>query len=102
MGFLLIWCLIALIGASSLGILALSRGETINSVWLLTAAICSYFVAYRFYSRFLAKNVLELNDQRLTPAYAYQDGKDFVPRISGSYSAITLLPLQELALVDPF
>lgn len=75
----LIWCLIALIGASSLGILALSRGETINSVWLLTAAICSYFVAYRFYSRFLAKNVLELDDQRLTPAYAYQDGKDFVP-----------------------
>ena len=74
-----IWLLIAVIGATAFGMLALSRGEPVNSIWLLTAAIGSYLVAYRFYSRFLARKVLELDDQRRTPAYVYQDGKDFVP-----------------------
>lgn len=73
------WTLIAILGSCAFGILALSRGERINSFWLLTAAICSYFIAYRFYSRFLAKQVLEFDDNRQTPAHEYQDGKDFVP-----------------------
>lgn len=74
-----IWIIIAMIGASAFGVLALSRGENINSVWLLTAAICSYVIAYRFYSLFLAERIFELDDGRQTPAYCYQDGKDFVP-----------------------
>jgi len=75
----LIWLLIATTGAAAFGILALSRGEKVNSIWLLTAAVCTYVIAYRFYSGFIATKVLELDDQRRTPAYTDQDGKDFVP-----------------------
>ena len=60
--------LIAVVGAVSFGRLALSRGETISAAWLLTAAICTYVVAYRLYSRFIASRIFELNDERATPA----------------------------------
>lgn len=75
----LIWGIISLLGAAAFGFLALKRGETINSVWLLTAAVCTYAVAYRFYSRFIARKVFALDDNRKTPAHVYSDGKDFVP-----------------------
>ncbi|SHE82718.1 carbon starvation protein [Seinonella peptonophila] len=75
----LLWAVISIIGAAAFGILALKRGETINSVWLLTAAVCTYAVAYRFYSRFMARRVFALDDNRKTPAHVYNDGKDFVP-----------------------
>jgi carbon starvation protein len=75
----LIWGIISIIGAAAFGLLALKRGETINSVWLLTAAVCTYAVAYRFYSRFIARKVFALDDNRKTPAHVHNDGKDFVP-----------------------
>jgi carbon starvation protein len=75
----LIWAFISVLGASGFAILALKRGETVNSFWMLTAAVCTYAVAYRFYSRFMAKKVFELDDQRKTPAEIHNDGKDFVP-----------------------
>lgn len=50
-----------------------------NAIWILTAAVCTYAVAYRFYSRFIARRVFELDDQRKTPAEIHNDGKDFVP-----------------------
>ncbi|WP_044642003.1 carbon starvation CstA family protein [Risungbinella massiliensis] len=74
-----IWALISILGAAAFGFLALKRGETINSLWLLTAAVCTYAVAYRFYSRFMARKVFELDDNRKTPAEVHNDGKDFVP-----------------------
>ena len=64
----LTWVAVAVLGAISLAIVALSRGETINAIWLVSAAICSYFLAYRFYSRFIADRVLQLDPKRLTPA----------------------------------
>lgn len=76
---ILLWTLVALTGASALGVLALSRGETINAVWLVVAAVCVYLIAYRFYSLFIATKVLGLDDARLTPALRRNDGLDFVP-----------------------
>ena len=74
-----IWALISLLGAAAFGVLALVRGETINAAWLLTAAVCTYVVAYRFYSKFLADKVFGLDPQRATPAERFNNGHDFVP-----------------------
>jgi carbon starvation protein len=75
----LIWVIVAIIGAVSFGILAVSKGEHVNAVWLVLAAICVYSIAYRFYSLFIATKVFELNSRRLTPAHRLADGLDYVP-----------------------
>lgn len=75
----LIWLIVAIVGAVSFGILALSRGEHVNAVWLVLAAACIYSIAYRFYSLFIANKVFELNSRRLTPAHRLTDGLDYVP-----------------------
>jgi carbon starvation protein len=69
----------AAIGALSLATIALRRGEAINSLWLLLAAVCTYMVAYRFYSAFIAARVLSIDAQRATPAERLENGRDFVP-----------------------
>src|SRR3989441_2094774 len=74
-----IWALISLLGAAAFGVLALVRGETINAAWLLTAAVCTYVIAYRFYSKFLADKVFGLDPQRATPAERCNNGRDYVP-----------------------
>lgn len=79
----MIWLLVAIIGAVSFGILALSRGEHVNAVWLVLAAACVYSIAYRFYSLFIANKVFELNARRLTPAHRLNDGLDYVPTNKG-------------------
>src|SRR5947208_14148999 len=75
----IVWASIAALGAVALGVIATMRGEPINAVWLVAAAACIYALGYRFYSRFLASRVLELDDQRATPAERLEDGRDFVP-----------------------
>jgi carbon starvation protein len=74
-----LWTAIAALGAASLGVLALSRGETVNALWLVVAALCVHAIAYRFYSLFIARRVLGLDPARQTPAYARNDGLDYVP-----------------------
>ena len=74
-----LWVLIAAAGAVAFAGLALSRGERVSAAWLLTAALCSYLVAYRFYSRFIARRVFALDASRPTPAVRLSDGRDFVP-----------------------
>jgi len=74
-----IWIVIAIVGAVSWGVLALSRGETINAVWLLFAALATYAIAYRFYARFIQRKVLETDDTRATPAERLNNGQDFEP-----------------------
>ena len=74
-----VWALIALLGAAAFGVLALARGETISAAWLLTAAVCTYVIAYRFYSKFLATRVFGLDPRRATPAERFNNGHDFVP-----------------------
>ena len=75
----LVWVAIALAGGGALGFIALSRGEAISAAWLLVAAVCSYLVAYRFYSRFIADRVFGLDACRATPAERLSNGRDFVP-----------------------
>ncbi len=74
-----LWLLIALAGAAGWGAIALHRGETISAAWLVLAAVGTYLIAFRFYSRFLADRVFGLNDRRATPAERLANGRDFVP-----------------------
>ncbi len=73
-----LWVLVALAGAGAYVALALPRGEPINSACLLLAALCSYALGYRFYSKWIAARVLTLDDRRATPCEVHDDGKDFV------------------------
>jgi len=74
-----IWLAVALVGAGAFAMLALNRGEHVNAVWLVVAAVACYSIAYRFYSLFIARNIFELDDRRRTPAERYNDGLDYVP-----------------------
>jgi carbon starvation protein len=74
-----IWVGIAIVGAVCWGVLALSRGETINAGWMLFAALASYAIAYRFYARFIKDRVLGTDDSRATPAERLNNGRDFEP-----------------------
>ncbi len=73
------WTALALLGAGALAAIAFSRNEPVNGVWFVVAATCTYLVAYRFYSAFIAAKVLVLDDSRATPAERLEDGHDFVP-----------------------
>src|SRR5450830_1297212 len=74
-----IWWLLTVVGVFSLGIVALSRGETINALWIITAAVAIYLVAYRYYSLYIADKVMQLDPTRATPAVRHNDGLDYVP-----------------------
>jgi len=75
----LIWAAVVVLGAVSFGVLALTRGEPVNAAWLVIAAVCIYFISYRFYGLFIANKVLGVNAARQTPAYRRNDGLDYVP-----------------------
>jgi len=76
---ILVWGVLAAVGAFAFAALALGRGESVNAVWLVTAALIVYFIAFRFYSKFIAERVLRLDDSRQTPAERHDDGIDYVP-----------------------
>ncbi len=73
------WAVLAVIGAISLGVVALSRGETINAIWLVSASVSVYLIAYRFYGQFIAHKVLRIDPSRPTPANRFNDGLDYCP-----------------------
>jgi carbon starvation protein len=75
----MLWAGIAVLGAVSFGIIALNRDETISAAWLVIAALCVYFIAFRFYALFIADRVLRVDPGRQTPAYRHNDGLDYVP-----------------------
>src|SRR5437899_3995271 len=75
---MLFWMVIAGAGAWAYGTLARHRGEQLNSAYILLAAVCSYAIGYRFYSKWIAVRVLALNDRRATPCEVHDDGKDYV------------------------
>src|SRR5690242_2768221 len=74
----LIWFLVALLGTWAYATIAFRRGEPINSAYILIAAVCSYVIGFRFYSKWIAARVLVLDDRRATPCEVHDDGKDFV------------------------
>ena len=73
------WAALALLGAFCLGTVALRRGEHINALWIVVAAVSIYLIAYRFYSLFIADKVMQLDPTRATPAVLNNDGLDYVP-----------------------
>jgi carbon starvation protein len=76
---LLIWAGLAIVAATALATIALHRGEPMSATWFVLAALCSYLVAYRLYSAFIAAKLLALDNTRATPAERHDDGRDFVP-----------------------
>jgi len=74
----LLWLAVALAGAFAYATIALHRGEHLNSAYLLLAALCTYTIGYRFYSKWIAARVLALDDRRATPCEVHDDGRDFV------------------------
>src|SRR5690348_1198395 len=75
----LLWIAVTLLGLGSVAVLAMSRGEQISALWIVTAGFCAAAISYRFYSKWIATKILVLNDDRATPALVRNDGKDFVP-----------------------
>ncbi|WP_434570800.1 carbon starvation protein A [Pseudomonas sp. Z3-6] len=75
----LAWFAVAVLGACALSVVALRRGEPINALWIVVAAVAIYLVAYRYYSLFIANNVMQLDARRATPAVLNNDGLDYVP-----------------------
>ena len=73
------WIIISLIGAFAFALIALQREESINAIWFITAAICIYMVAYRFYAAWIATKVFVLDEFRETPAVRLSNNRDFVP-----------------------
>ncbi|MGY0148672.1 pyruvate/proton symporter CstA [Edwardsiella tarda] len=78
-GKYLIWIVLALLGAASLAYIALHRGEQINALWIVIAAVCVYLIAYRYYGLYIARRVLGVDATRMTPAVRHNDGLDYVP-----------------------
>ncbi len=76
---IVVWILVALLGAGAFAKIAFDRGESLNATWFVVAAVCCYLVAYRLYSAFVAAKVLALDDTRATPSERLDDGRDFVP-----------------------
>ncbi|HEX4633221.1 MAG TPA: carbon starvation CstA family protein [Gemmatimonadales bacterium] len=76
---IVVWAVISALGALAFATLAWSRGETVSAAWLLIAAVCTYAVGYRFYSKFIVTRVFALDATRATPAERLENGRDFVP-----------------------
>src|SRR5450432_4168979 len=75
----LMWALMAIVAAYALGVIATTRGESVNSMWLGVASVCTYLLGYRFYALFIATKVMMLDNNRATPAERLRDGHDFEP-----------------------
>ena len=75
----ILWGILAILGAYAVSVIAIHRGESINALWLITAALCIYAIAYRFYAAWIAAKVLVIDETRATPAERLDNGRDFIP-----------------------
>ncbi|MGD0434579.1 MAG: carbon starvation CstA family protein [Acetobacteraceae bacterium] len=75
----IMWSAVVVLGAISFAVVALTRGEPVNAAWLVVAAVCIYFISYRFYALFITGKVFGVDPKRITPAYRHNDGLDYVP-----------------------
>lgn len=73
------WIALAVLGAVALSVIALTRGETINALWMVVASVSVYLIGYRYYALFIANRVIGVDATRMTPAYKFNDGLDYVP-----------------------
>ncbi|KSZ56885.1 carbon starvation protein CstA [Rhodococcus pyridinivorans KG-16] len=75
----IVFLVLAILGAVAWSMIALVRGEEINAVWFVIAAVCTYLVAYRFYAKFIERKIVQPRDDRATPAEELENGKDYMP-----------------------
>ena len=75
----IIFAVIALLGAVAWAVIAFVRGETVNAVWFVVAAICTYVIGYRFYARLIETKIVQPRDDQATPAEIFENGTDYVP-----------------------
>ena len=75
---IVVWTLVSVLGALAYAVVASRRGEPLNAAWMVVAALCTYAIGIRFYSKWIAAKVLMLDDRRATPAEVHDDGRDFV------------------------
>ena len=73
------WLAVGVLGAFALALVSIERGENVNALWIVIAAVSTYLIAYRYYSLFIANRVMRLDPARPTPAERYNDGLDYVP-----------------------
>ncbi len=73
------WALVGALGAAALAVVATHRGESVNALWIVVAAVSVYLIAYRYYSLYIAERVMKLDPNRATPAQRHNDGLDYVP-----------------------
>jgi carbon starvation protein len=76
---IIIWIAVLVLGVSAVGAIAYNRGESISAMWFITAALCIYAIAYRFYAAWIAATVLTVDETRATPAERLDNGRDFIP-----------------------
>ena len=76
---IIIWVAVALLGGLAWSLIALAQGETINAIWFVIAAVCSYLIGYRFYALYIQRKIMRPNDLRATPSESHNDGKEFDP-----------------------
>ncbi len=76
---IMIWIAVLVLGVSAVGAIAFNRGESISAMWFITAALCIYAIAYRFYAAWIAATVLTVDETRATPAERLDNGRDFIP-----------------------
>lgn len=76
---IIVWSLIAILGGLGWTMIAIVRGETVNAIWFVFASVCTYFIAHRFYAKFIERKLLKPDDRRATPAEYKANGRDFMP-----------------------
>ena len=75
----LIFGAVAVLGAIAWALIAFVRGETVNAVWFVVAAVCTYVIGYRFYARLIEMKIVKPRDDHATPAEIYENGTDYMP-----------------------
>src|SRR5579885_2669801 len=75
----ILWAIVAAIGAACLAVIALRRGEPVNAIWLVAAAVAIFLIGYRFYGKFIEHRVLQMDPGRAPPSVLRNDGLDYVP-----------------------
>ena len=96
---IIIWVAVALLGGLAWSLIALAQGETINAIWFVIAAVCSYLIGYRFYALYIQRKIMRPNDLRATPSESHNSTQP----IELFYSVTILLQLLELGLwLDQF
>ena len=74
-----IWAAITALGVLGWWMLAVVRGENVNTIWFVVTAVCTYAIGYRFYGLYIQRTIMRPDDSNATPAERINNGRDFDP-----------------------